>query len=155
MPLITCPDCQTEISDAAPSCIKCGRPMESEAIGSEVFIPPPSLNLFEATATCFRKYAVFSGRASRSEFWYFYLSQFILGLLTILIDSMMGYIELGPSATIFFLVCSIPYFAVGTRRLHDTNRSGWRFLWAFTIIGAWFILYWLTQKGDDHSNSYN
>ncbi len=158
MPLIRCPDCQTEISDAAPSCIKCGRPMESEAIVSEVFVPPPSLSFTEAVATCFRKYADFSGRASRSEFWYFFLFSFIVSSIAEIVDIMNGNWTLifgGPYVNIFLLVTFFPDLAVTARRLHDTNRSGWRQLWIFTGIGLLFVWFWCARKGNDHNNSHN
>ena len=160
MSLITCPDCQSQISDAALTCIKCGRPMQIKAAQSNVvvtegFIPPRSLSFVEAIDTCFRKYAVFSGRASRSELWYFFLFGIIMGVLTDLIDSMMGYIVFGPSSAISILVFFIPNLAVATRRLHDTNRSGWRQLWFLTIIGAFFIWFWCAQKGDQQTNSHD
>ena len=74
--------------------------------------------------TCFKKYATFSGRASRSEFWYFYL--FNYGLYAILIISALNisfifyWFFLG-----FFLATLIPFTAVTARRLHDVNKSGW------------------------------
>ena len=49
----------------------------------------------------------------------------------------------------------IPQVSVGARRLHDTNKSGWRQLWVFTGIGAFFVLYWLIIKGDTDKNSYD
>jgi uncharacterized membrane protein YhaH (DUF805 family) len=156
MPLITCPDCQTEISDAASSCIKCGRPMKSEAIVSEVFIPPPSLNIFEATATCFRKYADFSGRASRSEFWYFYLFSIIAGtliaVLSILLASMTFFVI---AMLIAFLVTILPDIAVTTRRLHDTNKAGWWQLLQFVPFGFVILFVMCIQRSDQHVNSHD
>ena len=74
--------------------------------------------------TCFKKYATFSGRASRSEFWYFYL--FNYGLYVVLIISAINislifiWLFLG-----FFLATFIPFLAATARRLHDINKSGW------------------------------
>tara|TARA_B100001029_G_C14725289_1_gene267330 strand:+ start:20 stop:451 length:432 start_codon:yes stop_codon:yes gene_type:complete len=74
--------------------------------------------------TCFKKYATFSGRASRSEFWYFYL--FNYGLYAILIISALNisfiffWFFFG-----FFLATFIPFLAATARRLHDINKSGW------------------------------
>jgi len=48
----------------------------------------------------------------------------------------------------------LPSLAVEIRRLHDVNRSGWNFLWAFTVIGIFPILYWSIKAGDDGKNIY-
>jgi len=156
MPLITCPDCQSEISDTASTCIKCGRPMESEAIVSEVFIPPPSLNLFEAVATCFRKYADFSGRASRSEFWYFYLfwinAFFLITVFSLFLASMQFFVI---ATLIAFLVTFLPEIAVTTRRLHDTNKAGWWQLLQFVPFGFVILFVMCIQRSDQHVNSHD
>ncbi len=74
------------------------------------------------------KYADFSGRASRSEYWWFYLftvlcqvGAYVLGGLASGGDMEIGLIFSG----LAYLALAIPVFAVGARRLHDTNRSGW------------------------------
>ena len=78
----------------------------------------------KSVKTCFQKYATFSGRASRSEFWYFWLFNYaIYAILTIIAlnISFKFFWFLG----VFFLVNFIPYIAVTARRLHDVNKSGW------------------------------
>jgi len=77
--------------------------------------------------TCFSKYAVFSGRASRSEFWFFYLFILLASIATVIIDVIiLGYSldTYTPINSIFVLITLIPSYAVGCRRLHDVNRSG-------------------------------
>ena len=82
------------------------------------------MNFQTSVKTCFKKYTSFSGRASRSEFWYFYL--FNYGLYVILIISainisyIFGWLFIG-----FFLATFIPFLAATARRLHDINKSGW------------------------------
>jgi uncharacterized membrane protein YhaH (DUF805 family) len=61
----------------------------------------------------------------------------------------------GPYVNIFLLVTFFPDLAVTARRLHDTNRSGWRQLWIFTGIGLLFVWFWCARKGNDHNNSHN
>lgn len=82
------------------------------------------MNFQNSIKTCFKKYATFSGRASRSEFWYFYL--FTYAIFAILIISGINIASiffwfLGG----FFLVTFVPFIAVIARRLHDVNKSGW------------------------------
>ena len=74
--------------------------------------------------TCFKKYATFSGRASRSEFWYFYL--FNYGLYVVLIISAINISGIFSLFFLgFFLATFIPFLAATARRLHDINKSGW------------------------------
>ena len=87
------------------------------------FAPPPlpksaapARGFGEAISTCFSKYATFKGRASRSEFWYFFLFQFLISIVTQFIPF------LNLIVAVAFL---LPTIAVTVRRLHDTDRSGW------------------------------
>ena len=82
------------------------------------------MNFQTSVKTCFRKYATFSGRASRSEFWYFYL--FNYGLYVILIISALKISFIFFWFFVGFLLATlIPFIAVTARRLHDINKSGW------------------------------
>ena len=82
------------------------------------------MNFVDAVKTCFKKYAKFEGRAPRSEFWYFWLFNYAIYAILIIIAlniSFKFFWFLG----VFFLVNFIPYIAVTARRLHDVNKSGW------------------------------
>lgn len=76
----------------------------------------------QAISTCFSKYATFSGRASRSEYWYFYLFYLLVLLGTTVMDTALG---TDMFANIAWLVLILPSFAASVRRLHDTDNSGW------------------------------
>ena len=91
-------------------------------------------------------YAQFEGRASRSEYWWFYL--FTL-LATAAADMLSG--TIGNIASLVFL---LPSFASIARRLHDTGRSGWWLLIIFTVIGIPVVLYWLVKDSDAGANAY-
>ena len=107
--------------------------------------------------TCFKKYAVFSGRASRSEFWWFELFLFIGAIVTVIIDTMMlGYTfeDKGPINIIFAVVTFLPTIAVGARRLHDINRSGWWQLIALTVIGIILLIIWWATVGENKKNNH-
>ena len=107
--------------------------------------------------TCFKKYADFSGRALRSELWWFVLFGFLGGIITTIIDIMiLGYpIEVnGPMYLIFSVAVFIPSIAATARRLHDVNRSGWWQLIYFTIIGILLILVWNITEGEKKKNIY-
>lgn len=110
----------------------------------------------KAVERCFKKYSNFSGRASRAEFWYFYLFNFLVSFVLGFIVGALG----GEDSSLLRLVdfyslaTLLPILAVATRRLHDTGRSGWWILIVFTGIGIFVLIYWLIQKGDDDTNEY-
>lgn len=76
-----------------------------------------------------KKYAVFSGRARRMEYWYFYLFNMIAGFVLAFMDGMLGLSNSdtgnGPLYSLYALAVVIPSIAVGVRRMHDTDHSGW------------------------------
>lgn len=96
--------------------------------------------------TVFKKYATFSGRAQRAEYWYFYLFHFIVTMLLFFID--MGIIYVYPSYGyawlygVYTIGSLIPLLAVSVRRLHDVNKSGWMLLVNFIpfIGGIWYLV---------------
>lgn len=75
-----------------------------------------------------KKFATFSGRAPRAEYWWYYLFVLIAYMAAVFIDSALGSSLLGPYGiltALMWLVLIVPTLAVGVRRLHDTNRTGW------------------------------
>jgi uncharacterized membrane protein YhaH (DUF805 family) len=104
------------------------------------------MTFVESIQTCFKKYADFSGRASRSEYWWWAL--FVL-LITI-VGQVIGDI-LGGIASLAML---LPYLAVTSRRLHDIGKSGWWQLIGFIPLIGWAVLiYWCVQ-GPKEPNTY-
>jgi uncharacterized membrane protein YhaH (DUF805 family) len=76
------------------------------------------------------KYADFTGRAPRAEYWWYVLAIVILFIVARIIDSILGLSHMifyvyGPVACLVWLATIVPSLAVGVRRLHDTSRSGW------------------------------
>lgn len=91
------------------------------------------MNFQDAVKICFQKYADFNGRATRPEFWWFYL--FVL-----IVSSVLGLISHYLSAA-FSLATTLPYLAVGSRRLHDINKSGWlQLVWFVSSILGLIVL---------------
>lgn len=96
----------------------------------------------------FKKYAEFTGRSRRKEFWMFYLFLVITNIVLGIIDSsLLGFENFGIS-TIFALGILVPYLAVAVRRMHDVGKSGWFFLIPF------YNIYLLCTNGDVGSNEY-
>jgi uncharacterized membrane protein YhaH (DUF805 family) len=81
-----------------------------------------------------KKYATFSGRAPRAEYWWFYLATIVVQIPLSIVDKALA--DWGPLSSLFSLVILLPWLAVSVRRLHDINRSGWWLLAFFLIILA-------------------
>jgi len=115
------------------------------------------MTFIQAVKSAFARYATFEGRASRSEYWWFYLFVIVVNAILSLLS---GTEETGSNlffsliSMIFALATIVPGFAVACRRLHDTNRSGWRQLWALTIIGVIPLIIWLCQRGTEGPNRF-
>ncbi|HEV6967820.1 MULTISPECIES: DUF805 domain-containing protein [Roseateles] len=92
----------------------------------------------ESIQICFKKYADFSGRASRSEYWWFFL--FIL-----LGSAALSYVSHALSG-VFAIGTLLPSLAAATRRLHDTGRSGWWQLIALVPLVGWIVLFVLLAQ---------
>ena len=93
----------------------------------------------DSIKVCFNKYVDFSGRATRSEYWWFvlfvFLGSFVLGMFSHWLN------------IIFLLATLLPQLAAATRRLHDTGRSGWwQLIGLVPIIGFIVLIVFLAQE---------
>lgn len=119
----------------------------------------PSLSLGEAVSSVFSKYATFTGRARRSEYWWFCLFYAVVLIAAMILDNAMGlnfdYSFYGPIYSIVGLAFFIPSLAVTIRRLHDIGKSGWNILWGIIpIIGAIILLVWAVTDSQVGPNRY-
>ena len=104
----------------------------------------------ESVSTCIKKYFVFEGRASRSEYWWFQLIVSPSYFISTVFENDISYIFLG--ITLFTL---IPAISAGVRRLHDTNRSGFFLLISFIpFIGGLILLFFLIPEGTKGKNRF-
>ena len=106
-----------------------------------------------------KKYTVFNGRASRREYWMFFLFSFIFTVIAMVLDRVLGLtiesIGYGPIYLFYGLGVLIPSIAVGIRRLHDTGRSGWYMLVSFIpCVGGIILLVLFATPGDVGENEY-
>ena len=106
-----------------------------------------------------KKYAVFSGRARRKEYWYFVLFNIIISIVLLVIDGIAGTIDaetgIGLLDSIYTLAIFIPSIAVGVRRLHDISRTGWWLLiLLIPLIGFIVIIIFLLQDSTPGENQY-
>ena len=113
------------------------------------------MNFQDAIKSGFANYANFSGRAVRSEFWYWVLFCFIVGIGTLILDgAFFPDNDLSPLNTVFNLGTLLPSLAIGARRLHDIDRTGWWQLVGFTVIGVILLIYWYCQPGQPGENRF-
>ncbi len=104
-----------------------------------------------------KKYGVFSGRSRRREYWFFVLFNFIFTFVLSFIDHVAGLADSGylTLAGLYALAVLVPAIAVGVRRLHDTDRSGWWLLIAFVpLIGLIVLIVFLVSDGQPGNNRF-
>ncbi|MET0355152.1 MAG: DUF805 domain-containing protein [Cellvibrio sp.] len=103
------------------------------------------MNFQDSIKICFTKYADFNGRASRPEYWWFFL-------FCLLASCALSIFSQGLSG-LFSVVTLLPSLAVGARRLHETNRSGWwQLLWLVPVIGWIVVIIFLAQEAIPESS---
>ena len=112
----------------------------------------------EAVKICFQKSFTFKGRASRAEYWLFYLFNYILGfILAILAIITLITLKQSVAISVFIILYCIPIpanISVLVRRLHDVNRSGWWFWIVIIPFGILLLLYWFIKPSDKEENQY-
>ncbi|MGF1515342.1 MAG: DUF805 domain-containing protein [Elainellaceae cyanobacterium] len=105
-----------------------------------------------------KKYAVFSGRARRKEYWMFALFNILIAIAVGILQGILSAMTGGDQAilsTIYSLAVLVPSIAVGVRRLHDTGRTGWWLLIGFIpLIGALVLLFFFVQDSQPGANEY-
>jgi uncharacterized membrane protein YhaH (DUF805 family) len=105
------------------------------------------MSFTDSIKLCFAKYADFTGRAKRQEYWWFALFGFIASLPLNFVSPYLSWA--------FSLAVLLPSLAVGTRRLHDMNKSGWmQLIWIIPVLGWIYMIYLLAQPGDTADNQY-
>ena len=138
-----CPYCGAEPDPNAVICIKCGAALNRNVKSDYTTSTSGGVNdLGSAVKACFNKYATFSGRANRSEFWFFYLF-----MLIAMFVPFIGWV----AQLAFF----IPYISVTVRRLHDVGKSGWWIFISLIPLAGWIWgILLLCQASDEGENEY-
>tara|TARA_B000000565_G_scaffold142892_1_gene108097 strand:+ start:79 stop:450 length:372 start_codon:yes stop_codon:yes gene_type:complete len=115
------------------------------------------MNMKEAVISVLTNWNNFSGRACRSEFWYFILATFLVSIIISIIEIATGMVdiessEMGILSWIFTLLLFVPSLSVTARRLQDRGWSGWWQLLYLTIVGILVIvvLNMLPAKEDEN-----
>ena len=116
------------------------------------------MGMMEAVRSVFTQYAVFSGRARRSEFWYFTLFNLLVSFVLALVGNLIG----GRNVQVGSILCSlyslatfVPGLAVCWRRLHDIGKSGgYYFIGLIPIVGIILLIVWFCQDSVPGYNEY-
>ena len=104
-----------------------------------------------------KKYVDFSGRARRSEYWYFVLFNVLISIGLVILDNVLGIAtnDVSPLYSLYSLAVLLPGLAVGVRRLHDTGRSGWHLLLGLIpCIGGIILLVFFVEDSQYGENQY-
>jgi uncharacterized membrane protein YhaH (DUF805 family) len=113
------------------------------------------MNFTQAIASGFQNYVNFSGRAARSEFWFWTLFTVLASIATALVDlAVFSGLGMSPLNTLFSLGTFLPSLAVSVRRLHDLDRTGWWLLLLLTLIGIILLIVWDCTKGTTGANRF-
>ncbi|DAC45731.1 MAG TPA: DUF805 domain-containing protein [Candidatus Poseidoniales archaeon] len=123
--------------------------------------PAHMMSFMDATKSCLQQYVGFSGRASRSEYWFAYLS-FMVAVVGMLILTIISAFIIDVLATLMGLLTFglyiggfLPLLAVSVRRLHDLGKSGWMMLVMFIpFVGGILLLVWFVSDGEAANNAY-
>lgn len=146
--MLKCAKCGQELVEGTTVCPSCGAPVSEGAVKTL-----PSMEFGTAVRTCLNKYATFTGRARRSEYWYFVLFNFI-------IDIVCGIIMLIPFIGIVIsvligLALIIPGLAATVRRLHDSGKTGWLVLLGIIpVVGGIIVLVLTLVDSQQGENQY-
>ncbi|MEQ1687849.1 MAG: DUF805 domain-containing protein [Sphingopyxis sp.] len=106
-----------------------------------------------------KKYADFSGRARRKEYWMFVLGYIIMVIIASIVDGVLGMTGMiggvyGPLVSLVGLAALVPSIAVGVRRLHDQDKSGWFMLLALIPLVNIVLLVFMCLEGTSGPNQY-
>jgi len=152
MAMVFCKGCGKELHESAPTCPHCGAPQFARSAGANGASKADE-GFFDLGLMPLKKYATFSGRARRKEYWYFVLVYMLAAVVMGILAAILG--RAGAILTsVFYLGVIIPSLAVGVRRMHDTDRSGW---WLIVPIAGFVFLCLEGQRapnrfGDDPKN---
>jgi len=121
----------------------------------------PILTFPDAVRTCLTKYAVFNGRATRSEYWFFVLFAFLVVVAAAILDSILNMVVFEPAmggnmlSGLAMLALLLPQLAAAVRRLHDLGHSGWWYLIGLVpAVGGAALLIWFCFRGTEGDNRF-
>ena len=107
------------------------------------------MNFIESIQTCYKKFFDFSGRASKSEYWWFQLYNAVIYVLIFVFQG-----DLTLLFSILVIANIIPTYAAAVRRIHDSDKSGWMVLIAVIPLIGLYVIVLLLQEGSKGKNRF-
>ena len=158
---MNCPTCGKDNPEDARFCGICGVSLivsTASGIGAAAS-ELPKASFPQAVKLGFKNYFKFSGRATRAEYWWWLLFIVLAGIVLAVVDTLTGTMGMfgdeGLLGFLFDLATLVPSLALGARRLHDINRTGWWLLLWFVLVIGWIVLIvWAIKRGDECPNKY-
>jgi len=167
-----CHQCGSLLNPGTKFCTNCGTPVKQpEPTGYQpqnhsqqqngnppgFYVDPPvapsQITFSDAVSTFFRKYAVFSGRATRREYWYVVLFNFLVSMLIGAVTTLLP--ELGGLLSgLYSLGTLIPGLTLFTRRMHDIGKRGWAWLWILVPLAGPIVLLVFVCRASAADNPY-
>jgi uncharacterized membrane protein YhaH (DUF805 family) len=150
-----CPRCGNDNPENALFCGICGNLLTASTIhaAGDVFFELPMVGFKDSVKRGFSNYFMFSGRSTRAEYWWWLLFIVFAGLILSLLSTITELSFQGG----FTLATLIPGLALGSRRLHDINKTGWwQLMWlgSFLCIPMVVLIVWAIKHGDAGPNTY-
>lgn len=119
------------------------------------------MSFVDAVRTCFTRYADFTGRAGRPEYWWWFVFAVLTSMATSVLDAALfpwvafTLADLGPLRSLAMLGLLLPGLAVGARRLHDVGKSGWLQAVSLIPLVGWLVMaWWCIEVGHRTTNAY-
>ena len=113
------------------------------------------MSFVEAIQSCFSQYVGFSGRARRSEYWFFVLFETLVGVVCSMLLAITGSGIFMALSYVASIACFLPALSVGIRRLHDIGKSGWWWFIALVpLVGSILLLVWMCKDSEAGDNEY-
>lgn len=124
---------------------------QAEVLRNKIESPSNGISMLKAIKICFSKYAKFEGKASRSEYWYFWFFSFCMWtipfILAFVIDKDIISLSLLAIPFLYGIISFLPMLSAAVRRLHDVGKSGaYMFISFIPLIGGLILLYFLCKK---------
>ena len=157
-----CTGCGSDNPENAQFCGGCGVSLSAStptAVGIDA-AELPMVDFGTAVKLGFQRYVDFSGRSTRAEYWWWGLFTVVASFALFIADTLTGNSSTlsglgGLLDMLFTLATIIPSLALGARRLHDINRTGWWLLLLFVPVIGWIVLIvWAIERGDKGTNKY-
>ena len=149
-----CATCGTDNPANARFCGNCRQSLVEESTAGSVGVETaelPAVGFPNAVKLGFQRYFDFSGRSSRAEYWWWLLFASLGGIVALIIDAAAG--STPTIQALFTIALFIPNLAIGVRRLHDINRSGWWLLLHFGFgIGSIVLIVWACERSRADTN---